>query len=415
MATNIVRSAFPDFAGILATPQESLFAAPIQAARARAETPMQAITGEIQGAGAQLQQSVGGLFGQVPAAVAQQNKVAAIVQQVQSEGVDVSTPEGQIRLAQEFSKYPEFIGMATALRQQAATAAQESALKQAQTAKALAEAKKASTEQGPFGKVNPADFTPESLSKFSTTGNYADLVPLPGKAGAGTEFERLIADLPPEQQANARQQRLRNLLSGGGMSPSLVPIALKEADAASSIAFGAAEVNNTLNDLKSGTLKLGLKENFANSLKTLAGKSDEGSRAFSRFNTALETLRNARLNLNVGVQTEGDAVRAANEFLANFDKYDTQTALAQLQRVSDKMSAAQKSKEARLRALYKQSGVDLPAEFFSSFGGAQAPTAPVAISDEIIRREFNDPKNAGWQQLGFEAFKKAFLQQNSGK
>lgn len=142
MATNIVRSAFPDFAGILATPQESLFAAPIQAARARAETPMQAITGEIQGAGAQLQQSVGGLFGQVPAAVAQQNKVAAIVQQVQSEGVDVSTPEGQIRLAQEFSKYPEFIGMATALRQQAA----ESALKAEQIA-ATSEFKRAQAEQ----------------------------------------------------------------------------------------------------------------------------------------------------------------------------------------------------------------------------------------------------------------------------
>lgn len=142
MATNIVRSAFPDFAGILATPQESLFAAPIQAARARAETPMQAITGEIQGAGAQLQQSVGGLFGQVPAAVAQQNKVAAIVQQVQSEGVDVSTPEGQIRLAQEFSKYPEFIGMATALRQQAA----ESALKAEQIA-ATSAFKRAQAEQ----------------------------------------------------------------------------------------------------------------------------------------------------------------------------------------------------------------------------------------------------------------------------
>jgi hypothetical protein len=168
-----------------------------------------------------------------------------------------------------------------------------------------------------------------------------------------------------------------------------------------------------LNDLKSGTLKLGLKENFANSLKTLSGKSDEGSRAFSRFNTAIETLRNARLNLNVGVQTEGDAVRAANEFLANFDKYDTQTALQQLQRVSEKMNAAAKSKEARLRGLYQQSGVQLPADFFTSFGGQTTPA--VTVSDDIIRREFNDPKNAAWQALGYEKFKEAFLKQNSGK
>lgn len=413
MATPITKSLFPELSSLLSTPTETLMAQPIQAAQADRGDTLGYLRGQIRGLGAQAQQNIGTLFGQQPAAVAVKNQLTQIVQQVQASGVDIATPEGQIALAQELSKYPEFIGMATAMRQQAATSAQETALKQAQTAKALAEAKKASMEQGPFGKINPADFTPESLSKFSTTGNYADLVPLPGKTGAGTEFERLIADLPPEQQANARQQRLKNLLSGGGMSPSLVPIALKEADAASAIAFGASEVNNTLNDLKSGTLKLGLKENFANSLKTLAGKSDEGSRAFSRFNTALETLRNARLNLNVGVQTEGDAVRAANEFLANFDKYDTQTALAQLQRVSDKMNAAQKSKENRLRALYKQSGIELPAEFFG--GSAQAPTAPVAISDDIIRREFNDPKNAGWQQLGFEAFKKAFLQQNSGK
>jgi hypothetical protein len=129
MATNIVGSAFPDFAGLLSTPRESLMAAPIQAAQASNQTPMQAITGAIQGAGAQLQQGVGTLFGQVPARVAQQDRLAAIIQQVQSTGVDVASVEGQIALAQELSKYPEFIGMATAMRQQAA----ESQRKQAET------------------------------------------------------------------------------------------------------------------------------------------------------------------------------------------------------------------------------------------------------------------------------------------
>lgn len=390
---------------------ESLFGLTMGQQQPVAATPLQAYSGLISGTGASLQQNITSAFGQQTP----QQALSSIIQRTQQEA-DLGTPEGLNKLADNLNQLPQFSGIALAMRQESTKLAQESQLKTAQTLKAVAEAKKAGTEQGPFGKVNPADFTPTSLATFNRTGNYADLVPVAKKTGEGTEFERLVADLPPAEQAAARQQRLKNLLSGGGMSPSLVPIALKEADAVGSIAFGASEINSVLSDLQSGKLKLGLKENFVNSLKTLAGKSDEGSRSFSRFNTALETLRNARLNLNVGVQTEGDAVRAANEFLANFDKYDTQTALTQLQRVFDKMSAAQKSKETRLRALYQQSGIELPKEFFTTFSTSTPSTAqPVRFSDDVIRREFNDPKNAGWQSLGFEEFKKAFLQQNPGR
>lgn len=374
--------------------------------------PLQAYTGLIMGAGSSLQQNIANAFGQQTPRQA----LSAIIQQTQQQA-DLGTPEGLITLANNLNQIPQFSGIALAMRQEAADLAQKQQLTQAQIfekqASGTAALAKISQEQSPFAKINPSDYTPESLAVFNRTKNPADLRAAPGKQGVGTEFERLISDLPAAQQAEARRRRLESLLSGGGMSPALVPIALKEADAASSIAFGANEVGTVLNDLKSGTLKLGLKENFANSLKTLSGKSDEASRAFSRFNTALETLRNARLNLNVGVQTEGDAFRALNEFLANFDKYDTQTALQQLQRVSDKMNTASKSKEARLRALYQQSGVQLPSEFFTSF--APAPTPEVTVSDDIIRREFNDPKNAGWQALGFEKFKEAFLKQNTRK
>ncbi len=390
---------------------QSLFGLSMQPRQPVAADPLQAFSGLISGTGTSLQQNITSAFGQMTP----QQALSGIVQRTQQEA-DLGTPEGLIQLANNLNQLPQFSGMALAMRQEAAKLGQETELKKAKIGKYQAETTKALREQGPFGKVNPADFTPSSLATFNRTGNYADLVPVAKKTGEGTEFERLVADLPPAEQAAARQQRLKNLLSGGGMSPSLVPIALKEADAVGSIAFGASEINSVLSDLQSGKLKLGLKENFVNSLKTLAGKSDEGSRSFSRFNTALETLRNARLNLNVGVQTEGDAVRAANEFLANFDKYDTQTALTQLQRVFDKMSAAQKSKETRLRALYQQSGIELPKEFFTTFSTSTPSTAqPVRFSDDVIRREFNDPKNAGWQSLGFEEFKKAFLQQNPGR
>jgi len=46
--------------------------------------------------------------------------VQSIIQQVQASGADLSTPEGMVALAQELGKNPQFIGMATAIRQEAA-------------------------------------------------------------------------------------------------------------------------------------------------------------------------------------------------------------------------------------------------------------------------------------------------------
>jgi len=287
-----------------------------------------------------------------------------------------------------------------------AAGAPDAGIKTLATIKALAPEKDA----GPFGKVNPSDYTTESISAFQRTGgkDYSVLVPRP-KEGEGTQFERILETLPVEQRQAYRVSWLKKQTEGSGMPASLVPVALKEADSASSIAFGAQEVNSVLTDLQSGKLKLGLKENFANQLKTLSGSSDEGARAYSKFNTALETLRNARLNLNVGVQTEGDAVRAMNEFLGNFDKYDTKTATEQLKRVQQKLTAAQKSKEARLSGLYSTYGVSLPKGFFTSYDGADTEKKQ-PVPDSVIDAEFNRPENAGWKTLGREAFKKKFLE-----
>ena len=289
-----------------------------------------------------------------------------------------------------------------------AAGAPDAGIKTLATIKALAPEKDA----GPFGKVNPSDYTTDSIAAFQRTGgkDYSVLVPRP-KEGEGTQFERILETLPVEQRQAYRVSWLKKQTEGSGMPASLVPIALKEADAASSIAFGAQEVKSVLTDLQSGKLQLGLRENFQNQFKTFAGASDEGARAYSKFNTALETLRNARLNLNVGVQTEGDAVRAMNEFLANFDRYDTKTAIEQLNRVQQKLTAAQKSKESRLSGLYSQYGVSLPKGFFTSYDGADAGTEKTqAVPDSVIDAEFNRPENAGWKTLGREAFKKKFLE-----
>lgn len=271
---------------------------------------------------------------------------------------------------------------------------------------------KKTTESSVFGKIDPKDYTQASLREFTRTGDYTKLVPIK-KDSEGTEFERLISSLPPEEQQRYKEQYLRNKVSPN-MSPALVPVIMKEESALSSLQFGASDVANSIADIKSGTLKLGLKDNFVNSLKTIAGKSDEGSRAFSRFNTALEQLRNARLNLNVGVQTEGDAVRAANEFLANYDRYDTQTALVQLERVFGKIKTAYESKQRGLKATLGASGTQLPDTFYTPFPTIKGmSTGKPQLSDDELRVKFNAAaeRYPEWKTKGFEAYKKQVLGQ----
>ena len=280
--------------------------------------------------------------------------------------------------------------------------------------KALTIAKELQTKQESIiGKVNPSDFTPASLQAFIQSGGK-DYSLLKEKAGTGegTEFERLLQGLPPDQQQKYRMDLLRKKTSQE-MPPSLVPIVFKDLDAVTSNTGAIGELRSTINNLESGKLKLGLNSNFANTFKTLAGKSTEGSRAYSEMNTMLESLRNARLNLNTGVQTEGDALRAINEFLSNFDKYDTKTALQQFKRIEDKMALATNAKQDRVKALFNSYGTAVPEGFFPKITTKSENTQ--TISDSVIQREFNDPKNAAWKARGFDAFKKEFLKRNQNK
>ena len=88
------------------------------------------------------------LFGENPQ-IAQAGQLQGVIQQVQASGVDLSTPQGQIALAQELSKNPQFLGMATALRQEAAKSSLEAqkagaeiGLREAQTREVEARTKK---------------------------------------------------------------------------------------------------------------------------------------------------------------------------------------------------------------------------------------------------------------------------------
>ena len=64
-------------------------------------------------------------------------------------------------------------------------------------------------ESNVFGKIDPKDYTPDSLRQFAQTGDYTKLVAVK-KESEGTEFERLISDLSPQEQKRYKEQYLKN-------------------------------------------------------------------------------------------------------------------------------------------------------------------------------------------------------------
>lgn len=110
-----------------------------------------------------------------------------------------------------------------------------------------------------------------------------------------------------------------------------------------------------------GELKLGLGENLASKAKNFTGLSDSNSRNFATFNATLEKLRNDSLRLNKGVQTEGDAVRAWNELLANINDTNlVKQRLSEIEKINDRAANLRKIQLDLLRSNYNLPDLQVP-------------------------------------------------------
>lgn len=129
-------------------------------------------------------------------------------------------------------------------------------------------------------------------------------------ANQASEDRRLIA-----QTVDARREQ-KNV-------PKLPTSALKmqgeELDAIGTASSINADLGAIGQQVTTGDLQLGPVKNLMAKAKNMAGVSDAQSRNLASFQATLEKLRNDTLRLNKGVQTEGDAVRAWNELLANIN------------------------------------------------------------------------------------------------
>lgn len=104
------------------------------------------------------------------------------------------------------------------------------------------------------------------------------------------------------------------------------------------------------------SLQLNPYNNAVSNLRNAIGKSTEQSRNFGTFKATLEKLRNDSLRLNKGVQTEGDAVRAWNEILANInDQEYVKKRLADVQEINQR---AVRQKQMQIDILRNNFGLD---------------------------------------------------------
>jgi len=154
MAQTITEGLFPSVAGLF-SPVGTEQTQRLQAA-GQPTNPLQAVSGNIGFLGERMQQGIGSAFGQMPQQDRKRQVFQQLVQQLGQQGVDISTADGMVQLAQKLSSLPGFEGEALGLRQRAAQMAQqaqtaglERRYKEAQIGKVEAEARTAGKPKTP--------------------------------------------------------------------------------------------------------------------------------------------------------------------------------------------------------------------------------------------------------------------------
>jgi hypothetical protein len=108
------------------------------------------------------------------------------------------------------------------------------------------------------------------------------------------------------------------------------------------------------------TLRLSALNNTQNQLKNFIGMSTAESQQYAQLQETKTRIVNESLRLNKGVQTEGDAVRAATEVEAAWSKNDTEATRKALVRLVEINKRAKKNKEAQIARRRQSQGVKPP-------------------------------------------------------
>jgi hypothetical protein len=136
-----------------------------------------------------------------------------------------------------------------------------------------------------------------------------------------------------------------------------------------------------LDDIRGGKLNLGLYNNFVNQGRNLAGVTNEQSAALDRYDRFIKTLSNEQLLAAKGVQTEGDAYRALQQFTGVAGRYNNDIAKQALENVLKSGSSTSANARALLDSYRGQYGAD---------NAALAPFTRAQDQREDFYRKQND-------------------------
>jgi len=218
MEKSVTEGIFPGMAGLF-SPVGTEQVQRLQAAGQPVD-PLQAVSGSMGFLGERMRQGIGSAFGQMPQQDRKRQVFQQLVQQLSQQGVDISTSDGMVQLAQKLSSMPGFEGEALNLRQKAAQMAQqaqaaglETQFKRSQIAKNIADAQKSAREGGAikptatFSQVArglglPAypdinQYTPDQVIKINDAIKQQDLDK--ARASAANVVAKVNMDTPESQ------------------------------------------------------------------------------------------------------------------------------------------------------------------------------------------------------------------------
>lgn len=143
----------------------------------------------------------------------------------------------------------------------------------------------------------------------------------------------------------------------------------------------SADLKQITQKLDSGELDIGPVENLLSKGKNFLGLSDDNSRNYATFRATLEKMRNDSLRLNKGVQTEGDAVRAWDEILADLnDGKLVSNRLKEAAKINERGALLQQNNIDVIRSNYGQDPLDL-STYQQPAAIMNAPSSNKSLSD----------------------------------
>lgn len=244
------------------------------------------------------------------------------------------------------------------------------------------------TYQTPQGLIRVGDLTPEQQELMLAdiqSGQGSDQYQLPRrdvspqqfgggqqlrsapKAQAPSELDRRIETA---RAMGASEDEIRRMVIGrdgaaAGAKP-LPPAALKELLAVEDAMAAAQNVSSMIKKhserMANGDLVVGPVDSIAAQFRTRLGMSNANDVNLNEYRADLTKIVNESLRLNSGVQTEGDAQRAANELMDANDPATAARALRRLQEYNTRAIDLQKRKAELVRRNYGQDTSGQPAQ-----------------------------------------------------